>query len=195
METIRTFIAVPLPEAVITYLGQLIEHLRQAAPEVKWVKPASIHLTLKFLGNLKPDELERVFRGMETLFRQPPSQFEVQTGIIGAFPNFRRPRVLWVGLQGDNLHQLQELQHRVEEAMAEQGFPREDRSFSPHLTLGRIKFLKHQESLQQAIRDWPIKHLPFPVPVVQVMRSELKPGGAVYSVQKEFILRRKLNNQ
>jgi len=188
METIRTFIAIPLPEEIIAYLGEIINRLRFAAPEVKWVKPGSIHLTLKFLGNLPGEEVEKVFHGMEQVFRDPPAEFELTTGIVGAFPHFRRPRVLWIGLQGRGMKMLSQLQQQIEQQMVAEGFPAEDRAFSPHLTLGRIKFLKHEQDLRQAIRELELTDHTFPVKEVHVMRSDLKPSGAVYSVQKVFHL-------
>jgi 2'-5' RNA ligase len=127
---------------------------------------------------------------MEQAFREPLQEFELTTGIVGAFPNFRRPRVLWVGLQGEGMKTLEQLQQQIEQQMVAQGFPAEERAFSPHLTLGRIKFLKHYDELRQAIRALELPNHTFPVKEVHVMRSELKPSGAVYSVQRVFTLRR-----
>ncbi|MEJ2637653.1 MAG: RNA 2',3'-cyclic phosphodiesterase, partial [Calditrichia bacterium] len=131
MEKIRTFIAIPLPPEILKGIGALINEMRPLAPDVKWVRPESIHLTLKFLGNLTPEELQKLFSGMDEVFREQWGNFSLQAGGVGAFPNFRRPRVLWVGLREPGMEELRKLQGRIEEKLAVQGFPKEERAFSP----------------------------------------------------------------
>ncbi len=188
MEKIRTFIAIPLPEAVLAEFEKMIEKMRPLYREVKWVKPHSIHLTLKFLGNLTREELDRTFAAMDAVFRNPVSPFSLTVGGLGAFPNFRRPRVLWVGVGGEGMPALHQLQSRVEDTLEKQGFPREERRYSPHLTVGRIKFMKNTADLVKDFREYPFPEMEFVVRQMNVMRSELKPGGAVYSVLKHYHL-------
>lgn len=189
MEKIRTFIAVPLPEEIRQLLAAVIDTLRVAAPEIKWVKPETIHLTLKFLGGLTPAELQAVCQALDRVFGQPHHPFSLTAGGVGAFPDFKRPRVLWVGVQGDSLDRLRALQAEIEDALHRRGFDKEERPFSPHLTLGRIKFLKHFTELREALRTLDNPHRSFNVTRVDVMRSDLKPGGAVYSVLKQYQLK------
>jgi 2'-5' RNA ligase len=188
METIRTFIALPLPDKVLAELDKLIIHMRPFGRDVKWVRPASIHLTLKFLGHLNPDQLAAVFSGMDRLFKQPESTFSLVTDSTGAFPDSRRPRVLWVGVEGGGISKLLSLQEQVEKIMAKEGFPEEKRKFSPHLTVGRFKMTRSAEYLMTEYLAYRFPSLEFTVKEVLVMKSELKPSGAVYSTQKRYRL-------
>ncbi len=189
MEQIRTFVAVPLPPAVIEELGKLISGMKPLAREVKWVRPASIHLTLKFLGNLSPAELSRVFTGMDIALSDLPASFSLQTGGVGVFPNMRKPRVMWVGITDSGKEQLIDLHKAVDSALADQGFPREDRKFSPHLTVARIKFPGGLEKMMAEFMNYTFPGLEIPVKELHVMRSDLKSGGAVYTVQKSYDLK------
>lgn len=139
METLRTFIAIVLPESVIRQLAQVQRQLeRQAPPEsVRWVKPEGVHLTLKFLGDTPVDKLDAIRAALgEVASRASPCAFTV--GGLGCFPNARRPRVIWVGVQPMG-EELASLHQAVERAMKPLGFPPEGRNFTPHLTLGRVR--------------------------------------------------------
>ncbi|GAB4369825.1 MAG: RNA 2',3'-cyclic phosphodiesterase [Calditrichia bacterium] len=188
METIRTFIAIPLPESILAEFEKLYQEMRSLFPGVKWVKPHSIHLTLKFLGNLPPQELQKVFQAMDDFFQTPVHSFNLTVGGQGAFPNFKRPRVLWVGVQGSGLDALKSLQRDLEEALAREGFEKEDRAFSPHLTVGRIKYPKNLTELVESFRNFPFPQMEFQADRVHIMRSQLRPEGAEYSVQKSYEL-------
>lgn len=188
METIRTFIALPLPEKVMAELDKMITHMKPFSRDVKWVRPSSIHLTLKFLGNLNPEQLAAFFSGMDRFFQQRQSSFTLVTGDPGAFPNSHRPRVLWVGVEGSGIPELLNLQNRIEKVMAEEGFPEEKRNFSPHLTVGRFKMARPAEKLMSEYMAYHFPALELNVKEVLVMKSELKPSGAVYSIQKRYQL-------
>ncbi len=188
MEKIRTFIAVPLPENLIEEIGKLIEHLSRSAAAVKWVKPQSVHLTLKFLGNLTPEELEKVFQSLDTLFEQEHHRFVIRSGSGGVFPSVRKPRVLWVGLQGKEMNLLHQLQQQIEDVLEAVGFPKEERTFSPHLTIGRVKSQRNMKELLKQLLEYPFPEIEFPVETVHIMKSELQPEGARYSVLKAYQL-------
>lgn len=194
-EKIRTFIAIPLSSILISELKNVIEHLRVFSKGVNWVKPESIHLTLKFLGNLTKDELSKVFEGMEKIFKTPPPTFHLSASGLGAFPSLRRPRVLWIGIAGNGLENVLNLQKLIEAELNQRGFPPEERAFSPHLTLARIKFADNLSELMQAFTSYQFPEIEFPVENVQVMRSDLRPHGAVYSIQKNFLLSLGQNNE
>lgn len=187
-EKIRTFIAVPLSPILLAELKKVIEHLRSFSKGVNWVKPESIHLTLKFLGHLTQDEVSKVYEGMEKIFQSAPSAFTLTASGLGAFPSLRRPRVLWVGIAGRGLENVLSLQKVIETELSQRGFPQEERPFSPHLTLARIKFADHLNELMHAFTSYQFPEVEFPVENVQVMRSDLRPHGAVYSIQKNFLL-------
>lgn len=138
-QTLRTFIAVPLSTAVIDALDALQTELKHDCPRgtVRWVPPDHIHLTLHFLGDIVPDRVDPVKAALQVVARNVPT-FEFEAGGLGAFPNERRPRVIWVGVE-DKSSWLALLHEAVNEAMARLGFERETRRFSPHLTLGRVQ--------------------------------------------------------
>lgn len=139
METLRLFIAIPLPEPVLRQLAEVQRLLEKQMPagSVRWVKPEGIHLTLKFLGDTPEGKVPAIRDALTAVARRAaPCSFTV--GDLGCFPNLRRPRVIWVGVQEPG-GQLALLQEAVEKGMATLGYPREGRPFSPHLTLGRVK--------------------------------------------------------
>ena len=133
----RAFVAVELPEAAREEVERLQETLQRSGADVKWVEPENLHLTLKFLGEIPEDQagqVEEALRSAISSFR--PFSFQLKG--IGAFPRVNSPRVLWVGVGEGNL-QLTELGATVEKCCLAVGFPAEDRPFSPHLTIGRIR--------------------------------------------------------
>ena len=154
---------------------------------VNWVRPDGFHLTLKFLGHVTEDRLPKITEavsGVATTF----SPFTVSVGGVGVFPNTRVPRVIWMGVktEGDILARLQS---RVEEVLDPLGFPRENRSFHPHLTLGRIKSEGSEGDFRQSgdtLAKWLAENQhrvcgQFEVKEVLLIKSDLQPGGAVYT--------------
>lgn len=188
MEKIRTFIAVPLPPEIIREFTLLVDSLRRYSQGIRWVKPASIHLTMKFLGNLTAGEVTKVFEGMNDVFRESHPEFSLTVGGLGAFPNIKRPRVLWVGMKGTGYESLCNLQSQIETVLGERGFPRENRKFSPHFTVGRIKSLQNIQELMERFTQYPFPKKILTVKRIDVMKSILRPGGAVYSVLKYYNL-------
>ena len=134
---IRTFIAVELAPAIVAQAVSLVEQLRPAGADVKWVASQNMHLTLKFLGDVREEDTADVCRVVtKTAVEFEP--FDITLGGAGAFPNVRRPRTLWIGVtQGEK--ELVSLQTAVERALAKRGFPKEGRAFHPHLTIGRVR--------------------------------------------------------
>ncbi|MCU0873213.1 MAG: RNA 2',3'-cyclic phosphodiesterase [Pirellulaceae bacterium] len=134
---IRTFIAVELSAAVRAEAVRLVELLRPAGGDAKWVEPQNMHLTLKFLGDVREEAIADVCRVVtKAAVDFPP--FDIKLSGAGAFPDLRRPRTLWIGVtQGQQ--ELVRLQTAIERALAKRGFPKENRDFFPHLTIGRIR--------------------------------------------------------
>jgi 2'-5' RNA ligase len=177
---IRTFIAIDIPQSVQEAMEHLSLELRKAGAAVTWVKPGRMHLTLKFLGNVPPEKIDEISKAMADAATQC-HPFALRPEGCGAFPGMKNMRVVWVGLQAD-LDPLKRLQQRVEEAMESLGFEREERSFKPHLTLGRVKGRKNMEALQQAVlsqRDFALEA--FDVFELVLYKSELRPEGAHYT--------------
>ncbi|MDP2936842.1 MAG: RNA 2',3'-cyclic phosphodiesterase [Dehalococcoidia bacterium] len=190
----RAFIAAGLPTEVLEALSRYQRQL--GAPRlryVKWVSTEGMHLTLKFLCNVEDARLPDLAEALNTDLRgiQP---FSLQTGALGAFPNVRTPRVLWVGLAGD-LEALQVLSGTVEKAVAPLGFLPEERPFAPHLTLGRVRETAtsaDRRQLGQALASLVAeKALKITVDAVHIIKSDLSPAGARYTKLTTILLAKK----
>ncbi|HJX69951.1 MAG TPA: RNA 2',3'-cyclic phosphodiesterase [Dehalococcoidia bacterium] len=184
MEQIRSFIAIELPSEIKAELVSLEERLKAGRYLfVKWVDPESIHLTLKFLGNIAQTTVPEIIEAVARV-AQPISPFHLQIGGLGAFPNWRRPQVVWVGVGGE-VEKLAVLQRGIDSALSPLGFPPESRSFSPHLTLGRFRervLPKERQSFAQWACSVKFEaSLSFEVNALSLMKSQLTPSGAIYS--------------
>jgi 2'-5' RNA ligase len=185
MTTLRTFIAIELDRALKDDLGRLQERLRsQVAPRsVRWVRPEAMHLTLKFLGDTPLEKTKEVEGALALATAEvPPFTFTVAG--LGCFPNTRRPRVVWVGLQ-EITGALVRLRDAVETHVAPLGFPTERRSFKPHLTLGRVQRYASKSEIRE-IGDVVAASaagigIEMAVREVCYIKSDLKPSGAVYT--------------
>jgi RNA 2',3'-cyclic 3'-phosphodiesterase len=185
---VRTFIAIEIPEDTKKAIAEVQERLKASGAEASWTRPESIHLTLKFLGEV-PEE--RVSTVMAALVRSGEvlHTFRLTVAGTGVFPNVKDPRVVWVGVSGD-LDQLKVLQISVEEQMVRLGFPQDDRRFTPHLTLGRIKRFSSRQDWKQALETVRGVKLPgFEVSAISLVKSELKKTGAVYTEMGRVELR------
>jgi 2'-5' RNA ligase len=184
MEQIRAFIAVELPPGFRLALARLQDKLKSGSrAPVKWVEPDSIHLTLKFLGNIDSaltgritDAIREAARGIHP--------FRVEMGGLGVFPGPSRVRVVWVGLTGE-VEKLAQLQKRIDADLAPLGFTPEARPFTPHLTLARVRDQAAPEQRQELGRLVTATHFEAPgsitVDAVHLMRSQLTPQGPIYT--------------
>ncbi len=183
-EEIRSFIAIELPDDVKNRLGKLKEKLeRDEHKFVKWVDPAGIHLTLKFLGNISFKRVEEITDVMKQATQSIPP-FRLEISGLGVFPNPKQMRVLWVGIDGE-LDKLMTLQARIDSMLATIGFAKEERPFVPHLTLARlregtspIQRRGFGEFVSSTVFE---DKYPFRVESVSLMKSQLTPAGAIYS--------------
>ena len=181
---IRAFIAVSISSAAKSALANVIQRLAGQLPTgVRWVDPAGMHLTLKFLGDVEPGLVDGI---IEAISRPAAgaSPFSIHLSGLGLFPNERRPRVLWAGVQG-GLDALQQLQEQIEDTMSRLGFLGERRPFSPHLTLGRVRdpvYSGLMRRISAAVTSTSLEPTePWQVDSVHLMRSTLTPAGARYS--------------
>lgn len=182
---IRVFLAVELTRELHQALAQLQSTLKKVLPPISWVRPESIHLTIKFLGDTEERLLDDLRQAVsEAAAGHGP--FSVTLEGLGVFPNGpngRAPRVLWVGMGGD-VEALRRLATEVDRACEVLGFPGETRPFSPHVTLARIKRNGRevgQALARQGVMDQRITLGDLRVEAVVCMQSELKPTGAVYT--------------
>jgi RNA 2',3'-cyclic 3'-phosphodiesterase len=177
----RLFVAVNLPEPVRNQLYADTAALRATTDRVRWVAAPSLHVTLKFLGQQDDQRVGDLERALALVAgRHPP--IDVRTGEVGAFPNFRRPRVVWVGMTGAAA--LTALAEDIDRTLAGLGVPTETRPFRAHLTLGRVKEeIKPAEArVLETAGSAPIAPRGFSIRTVDLMQSELGPGGSRYSV-------------
>ncbi len=181
----RTFIAVPLPEICRETLEKMQRPMRSLGAEVRWTSIPSIHLTLKFLGEIDP----ALVPGLASAIRSiPAAPFGLCLRGLGAFPDLRNPRVVWCGVQGE-VRALESLQSEVESACERLGFARENRPFHPHLTLGRVNGKRNLQPLLDYIKIGTELESSFVTQDVNIYKSVLTPRGAVYSILESIALR------
>ena len=183
-QQIRSFIAIELPEEARKGLAKLRKGLeRDDHRFVKWVDPGGIHLTLKFLGNIPSSQVTKVAETMGKAV-QGISSFHLEISGLGAFPNLKQARVLWVGVGGE-LDQLSSLQGKIDTALAALGFPKEERPFVPHLTLARIRegaSAPERKGFGELVGSSSFEDkYPVEVEAIRLMRSQLTPSGALYT--------------
>lgn len=184
-DQVRTFIAIELDEATRRAIGDAQAQLKRArgAHHIRWVAPENIHLTLKFLGDVAAGKIPPLTRALADACASI-APFTLTFDGVGAFPNTRRPNVIWVGVAGE-VETATRLAQKIDDACAGLGFAREERPFSPHLTVGRVKRDARPSDRQfvgEIITNAKIGALgKFRAEHVSVMKSELKPGGSVYS--------------
>lgn len=184
MEVVRSFISVGLSTEMKDVLRSLEDKLKAGRHTfVKWVDPESVHLTLKFLGNIPQKDIVGMVATVSRI-AGPLTGFSLKVEGLGSFPNWQRPQVVWVGIGGE-VNRLVALQADIEEALSALGFPRETRRFSPHLTLGRLRERVSAEE-RRGFAEW-VQSIQFEggltldVREVKVMKSRLTPGGAIYN--------------
>lgn len=193
MEIIRAFIAIPLPHPLLEKLAALQRQLEKQVPSrsVRWVRVEGIHLTLKFLGDTLTEKLPEIEQALTAVARHAPAcTFTVEE--LGCFPNPRRPRVVWVGVQ-EPTGRMAALQDAIEEVMAPFGYEPEGRGFTPHLTLGRVHRRTSRSDVTQvgeAVTSTTVGLLAeVSADHFALIRSVLKPTGAEYTVVEKFLLR------
>lgn len=171
--------ALELAEEVRRRIGDLVSQLRPRMPEVRWVRPEGFHLTLRFLGDATPGQVERVGGALEGAAAACPVSEGAIRG-LGAFPDRGQPRILWLGLAVDP--SVMALQAACERAAAAAGFAVERRPFKPHLTLGRWRESAKRPSFPPADLGSAL------LDTLTLFRSDLRPGGAIYTPLRRLAL-------
>lgn len=181
---VRTFIALELSEAAKAGILGCVEKLRDKGVRASWARPSTIHLTLRFLGDVDDERLVDVFSATERAAAagQP---FEFVTTGLGAFPSPARPRVVWAGVEAPDA--LYELRSALDTELEFAGFARERRRFHPHVTLGRLR--SSVVGLAELLSETPVPAERTRVGAVLVMKSTLASSGATHEVVRELDLR------
>jgi 2'-5' RNA ligase len=184
MGLLRAFLAAELPPTLQDTIHTATAELRQSLGKglVRWVPAHNVHLTLKFLGDVSASSLGLI-KQMLVAEASQFSSFEVQVEGLGCYPNIRRPRVLWVGLNAPA--ELPALQRSIDMAAARLGYESEERSFSPHLTIGRVRQNASSgdiHTIRTALEGCQVGLLgSAQVDAVHLFKSELHPEGSIYT--------------
>jgi 2'-5' RNA ligase len=183
---LRLFIALLFPERIKNELGKLIEDLRPRGQGIKWVEPENIHLTLKFIGEVRENKVDRISQALEEVLAGK-EKFEGRVTNCGGFPNLRNPRVLWVGLDGAEpaVTMAKEINHKLIPI----GIKSEKRGLSPHLTMGRVKKRSDLSALASYIESLNFDAGPVILDRVALVKSTLTPSGPIYENLKLFELK------
>ncbi len=182
-ESIRTFLAFDIQnEAVLEKLAAAQKLLVQTGADLKVVEPHNIHITIRFLGGISPDMVDKVFVAMQRVDFKP---FTVQFCGLGVFPSLNYPRVVWVGIT-DGAQQLKSIFAQIEPQIRSLGFTADPLGFSPHLTIARVRSAKNKAQLAELIT----KHQQYDLGTIKadcfkLKRSQLSPKGPTYSTLKE----------
>ncbi len=184
MEKLRLFIAIELPPEVKAGIKKVQDSLKSGHQQTaKWVDPESIHLTLKFLGYVESEKVEKITR-CTRIAAVENRAFSLEIKSAGAFPTLTRPQVVWIGLAGA-IEQLQKLQKDLESRVSPLGFPPENRPFTPHLTLARVRdtatLIERQKLGEKVAQTGSLSGLIISVNSISLMRSQLTPRGAIYT--------------
>ncbi len=190
-EKIRTFIAIDTPPDFKVQAEEVQKELNGNEAPVRWEKSYKLHMTLKFLGDTDTGTIDKVGSALQDIASEQ-RPFWIRYNGLGCFPNPKNPRIIWVGctpLSPD----LEILQKKIEENCAKLGFKQETREFHPHITIGRINIRsgKDRRAAQDLIKK--MENITFDaldneVHFILLMKSELRPGGSVYSILKQFSL-------
>jgi 2'-5' RNA ligase len=188
-QQVRTFVAVEISQAVRATAAKVIRQLGKCDAAIRWVEPENMHLTLKFLGEVNALEIPDVCRAVEQA-AAGVSGFSFDVAGVGAFPKIERPRTIWLGVT-DGAEELGELQRQIEKHLKKLGYPPENRRFSPHLTVGRVKNagpeLEELSELVKSLSDHAIGTSE--VDEVRVFSSELTREGPIYQALSHAMLR------
>jgi len=185
MEQVRTFIAIELSDLIREQLSkaQTLLKSKGIADQLRWVQPQSIHLTLKFLGNVPVSRLKEIVIAIDQA-SDGMGPFSLSLGSLGCFPSASRPSVIWIGVGGDT-RELARLHTRMDDRLSVLGYPTEKRKFTPHLTLARVN--KHVKTTDRRRLGGLIERLDvdlvgeMEVREITFMKSDLTPTGAKYT--------------
>lgn len=191
---IRAFIAIEIDAATVRRIAAAIEQLKARIGAIRWVGAGNFHLTLKFLGNIDERSIEPIGVALADALRPFP-RLTINAKGLGVFPNPKRPRVIWVGLVGNDLVSLKA---KVDLALTPLGFAPEEKHFTPHLTIGRWRQGERADrtaetTLDQELGKWSEHEFgASPINEVILFQSDLKPAGPIYRRLKVVMLQHDL---
>jgi len=180
----RTFISLEFPENIRKDIFKSFESLKNSKVTFgNFVKKENIHLTLKFLGNISEEKIKEIEKKLSEI---EFSGFSVSTGDIGFFPSEKYIRIIWINLISDNIKKLKRI---IDDKLKEIGINHNDREFSSHITVARVKKMKDKENFFKKIEELKIKKMNFDINNFFLIKSELRKDGPVYKILKKFELK------
>ncbi|MEM3618498.1 MAG: RNA 2',3'-cyclic phosphodiesterase [Candidatus Bathyarchaeia archaeon] len=183
-EAIRSFIAFDIESvSVLERITDMQKRLAGTGADLKFVEPKNIHITVRFLGNITPNMIDRIFEGMQKVQFVP---FDVKIQGVGAFPDMRYPRVVWAGIR-NGANELRGIFSQLEPYLRSLGFAPDPKGFSPHLTIARVKSGRNKAALVKFLME----NADYEFGVVRaeclrLKRSDLTPKGPIYSTLREY---------
>lgn len=178
---IRSFLAFELPQDIKQIVTRVSGEIRKSSLDVRWVRPEFIHLTVVFMGDIQSEQIPLMVESLKAVCSNH-EPFRIVLKPMGCFPNSRNPRVIWLGIDGD-LERMSRLRDDLQQALSPFGIKEEERAFRPHLTLGRFKKpTKRPTEMEQLLATYGGLSSPAcTLDELVMFRSDLKPGGAVYT--------------
>jgi len=184
---VRSFIAVNLNPEIKEYLTSLQVSLNVPETKIKWVEKNNLHLTMKFLGDISVEQMELIKSALkEITSRYSPFIIKLSSN-IGIFPTYRMPRIIWTGIK-EGANQLHELYNSIETMLYEEGFPRENKEYSSHITIGRVKYIKDKDNFIQMLKSIGVNNFSQEVVSIDLMESKLTPNGPIYNITAKLPL-------
>ncbi|MEW6101064.1 MAG: RNA 2',3'-cyclic phosphodiesterase [Candidatus Omnitrophota bacterium] len=188
----RAFIAIDLPKETKAALAGIVGQLKKTGADVKWVNPDNIHLTLKFLGEMEEKKIKEAVTAVKEV-AENKNAFILRVSSLGAFPNINSPRVIWLGIDSGDAETkviAQELEEKIEKI----GVPKEERPFSSHITIGRLRSPKNRENLVQELKrlgeEIQGDEKEFYADKITLFKSTLTPKGPIYEPVMEASLKK-----
>ncbi len=177
---LRTFISVTLPKKIVSVSNMLKTTVISKKDNVKWVNSGNIHLTLKFLGHTPLEAADEINETLKSLVTRHSGMELVISG-TGCFPRMERPRVLWLGVEG-NISPLQDFVSEINKDLEKLGFPLDENEYIPHITLARVKYPPKDTPDITNFINTSYEPLKFNINRIRFMSSELFPNGPIYSI-------------
>src|SRR5713226_2994122 len=179
----RLFVALEIPSTVRENLADLLRFLRAVSPQTRWVRPENLHVTLKFIGEVPEAKFAAIRNALAGARSDQPVTLDFRG--LGFFPNEKHPRVFWAGIEASS--NLKDLAADIDRATEKLGIPREQRPFSPHLTLARFEPPGPPEKLRSAIQENAAREFgSLHTSRIHLIESKLKPSGAEYTTLESF---------
>ena len=187
MEKTRTFIAVNLNREIREHLVSLQNILSIPETKIKWVEKNNLHLTMKFLGYISLEQTELIKSELKEIASRYSPFIIRSSSNIGVFPTYKMPRIIWVGIK-EGISELKELYNSIENKLSNKGFPRENKDFSGHITIGRVKFIRDKTNFIQILKRIEVNNFTQEAGSIDLMESKLTPSGPIYNITAKFPL-------